>query len=96
MGHRLTFVDCFYPIIPQPHYTAASLYRSAKPHAEVQIKQPSEEARAVLLRLGSKRLGEPDSRVQSHLNSFDQIETLDILIDHILDVESRGEHLSLT
>ena len=62
--------------------------------AEGRFEGKTEEARGVLLRLGSKRFGEPDSRVQAYLNTVDQIETLDLLIDRILDVESWGELLS--
>ena len=61
---------------------------------EGQSEGRTEEARAVLLRLGSKRFGAPDAGVQAAINTVDQIETLDLLIDRILDVESWGELLN--
>lgn len=54
-------------------------------------KGKTEEARALLLRLGSKRFGPPDAATQAAITVTAEIERLELLIDRILDVESWAE-----
>ncbi|HLK58254.1 MAG TPA: DUF4351 domain-containing protein [Chthonomonadaceae bacterium] len=48
----------------------------------------AEEARAILLRLGSKRFGTPNPATLSEVERLDEIATLEVLIEQILEVES--------
>lgn len=74
----------------------SSTYQEIKNEGRVegQSEGRTAEARAVLLRLGSKRFGAPTTPVQAAIDALDQIETLDLLIDRILDVESWAELLN--
>ena len=54
----------------------------------------AEEARAILLRLGHKRFGDPNPAIQAVLEGLSEVETLETLIDQILEVESWGDLLN--
>jgi predicted transposase YdaD len=53
-----------------------------------------EEARRLLLLLGSERFGPPDARVQAALDAMDAVEPLERLSQHLLKVESWEELLA--
>ena len=65
----------------------------AKGKAEGLTEGQVKEARSVLLRLGSKRFGAPNARVQAIVESIGSMARLDELIDRILEAESWEELL---
>ena len=57
-------------------------------------KTTAEEAKALLLRLGSKRFGVPDASSQAALTAVTSLEALEQLADRLLEVESWQELLA--
>ena len=53
----------------------------------------AEEARSLLMRLGSKRYGTPDAATQSALDAILSLERLELLVERLLEVESWQELL---
>jgi predicted transposase YdaD len=53
-----------------------------------------EEARAILLRQGTKRFGTPSDQIRAALAGITQIERLEVLTERLLDVESWDELLA--
>jgi hypothetical protein len=53
-----------------------------------------EEARAILLRLGTRRFGEPPDQTRAALEGITEIERLEALSERLLDVESWDELLA--
>jgi hypothetical protein len=53
-----------------------------------------DEARTILLGLGRKRLGEPDSQVQSRIEAMSQLDRLNHLLDRILDAKTWADLLA--
>jgi hypothetical protein len=47
-----------------------------------------------LLHLGSKKLGQPDERVQSRRDAIDELDRLNALLEQILNVSSWVEMLA--
>ena len=47
-----------------------------------------EEARNLLLRLGTKRFGEPGKSVRARIEAISQIEALEQLVERTVDVEA--------
>ncbi len=62
----------------------------AQGYAEGEIK----EARKLLLRLGRKRLGEPDATVLSIVQSSTSLERLEHLLERLFEVETWVELLA--
>lgn len=53
----------------------------------------AEEARSILLLLGTKRFGQPDTQTQASLNAITSLERLEQLIERAVEVESWQELL---
>ena len=53
----------------------------------------AEEARALLLRMGSKRFGVPDDQVKAALEAIESLDRLEALADRLLEVETWQEFL---
>jgi len=51
------------------------------------VKGEAKEARNSLLRLGRKKLGDPDERVLAQLADLDDLDRLRLLLDGLLDAE---------
>jgi hypothetical protein len=66
----------------------------AKGRVEGQIQGRAEEARDVLLRLGRKKLGQPDEGVRTQVATIDDVDRLNALLERILDVSSWSELLT--
>jgi predicted transposase YdaD len=54
--------------------------------AEGEIKGRAKEAQRLLLRLGRKRLGDPDATVEAAVRTIADVERLELLIDRIDEV----------
>jgi predicted transposase YdaD len=54
----------------------------------------AEEARQLLLRLGRKRLGEPEATVEATVRAIDDLERLELLAERVSDVKSWPELLA--
>jgi predicted transposase YdaD len=67
----------------------------AKGRAEGEAKGAVEEARHALLRLGRKKLGEPEERVLSLLADLGDLERLNLLLEGLLDAACWDDLLSL-
>ncbi len=67
----------------------------AKGRAEGEAKGRAEEALEALLHVGSKRLGQPDERVQRRLNAIDDLSRLNNLLGRILGVSSWDKLLAV-
>ena len=59
----------------------------AEGEAKGEAKGAVKAARNTLLRLGRKKLGEPDQRVLSQLAELDDLDRLQLLIEGVLDAE---------
>jgi hypothetical protein len=55
---------------------------------ELFIMGRAEEARAILIRLGSKRFGEPDDDTEARVAALSNIDRLEDLIDRVFEVAS--------
>ena len=66
----------------------------AEGEAKGEIKGRIAEARAILLRLGTKRLGTPPSAMQEKLENIKTLEYLELLTDRILQVETWSDLLA--
>jgi predicted transposase YdaD len=66
----------------------------ARGRAEGEAEGAVEEARHALLRLGRKKLGEPDERVLSLLANLGDLERLNLLLEGLLDAARWDELLS--
>ncbi len=64
-----------------------------KGREEGRVEGREEEARAVLLRIGTKRFGAPEDQVRTAMEAIDSLETLEALIDRLLEVETWQELL---
>jgi hypothetical protein len=53
-----------------------------------------EEARAILLRQGTRRFGAPSDTIQVRIDGITAIEELELLLDRLLDVENWDELLA--
>lgn len=62
--------------------------------AEGRVEGRIEEARDMLLRLGRKRLGQPDERVQATIQAITSRERLEELSERLLDVTTWQELLA--
>lgn len=58
---------------------------------EGEARGASQEARRVLLRMGRKRLGEPTVPMLAAVNAVDDVETLETMIERVLEVENWHE-----
>jgi hypothetical protein len=56
----------------------------------------AEEARDALLRLGTKKLGPPDPRIQAEIATIDDLDRLNGLLERLLDVSGWDELLTST
>jgi hypothetical protein len=65
----------------------------AKGRAEGEAKGRSAEAKAILLRLGRKRFGDPDTATVAALEAITDLAYLESLSDRVLDVGSWQELL---
>jgi hypothetical protein len=85
-GDRLVLID---PATGEEigDYTAVSQGR-----AEAETQGRLTEAREAVLRLGRKKLGQPDERIQQVIDSMNDLDRLNGLLERILDV-SRWEEL---
>lgn len=72
-------------------YQALLARGEAKGKAEGEARGRAEEARAIILRLGRKRLGEPSAEAQSALNSITAPQALEELAERLLEVENWDE-----
>ena len=61
--------------------------------AKGEAKGKAEEARAILLRIGSKRFGAPDAEVQAAIAAIEPLDELERLVDRLLEAESWFELL---
>jgi hypothetical protein len=61
---------------------------------EGRVEGRVEEARAILLRQGTKRFGPPTPQAQAALEAIIAIDRLELLSERLLDVESRHELLA--
>ena len=59
-----------------------------------EAKGAAKEARTILLRQGSKRLGLPDERTSERIAEITELDRLHVLLDRILDVSSWDELLA--
>jgi hypothetical protein len=66
----------------------------ARGRAEGEARGRAEEARKILLRQGRKRLGQPDESVFERIAVISDLDRLDLLLDHLLDVASWDELLA--
>jgi hypothetical protein len=66
----------------------------AEGRAEGRAEGAAEEARQTLLRLGRKKLGQPDERVEAEIAAMTDREQLDQLLDRVLDVSTWDELLT--
>jgi len=66
----------------------------SKGEAKGRAEGATEEARRNLFRLGSKKLGQPDARVEAQIAAITDRERLDQLLDRVLDVSSWDELLA--
>jgi hypothetical protein len=66
----------------------------ARGRAEGEVRGRAEEARKILLRQGRKRLGQPDESVLERIAAISDLDRLDLLLDHLLDVASWDELLA--
>jgi predicted transposase YdaD len=66
----------------------------AKGEAKGEVKGAVNEARKILLRQGSKRLGPPDEQISGRIAEITEQDRLDVLLDRILDVASWDELLA--
>jgi predicted transposase YdaD len=57
-----------------------------KGRAEGEIKGRAEEARRLLLRLGRKHLGDPDTTVEAAVRSIPDVERLEQLLERISEI----------
>lgn len=73
---------------PEPEAGALSVE-----FAELFIMGRAEEARAILIRLGSKRFGEPDDDTEARIAALSNIDRLEDLIDRVFEVASWDELL---
>ena len=62
--------------------------------AEGEARGRAEEARRVLLRLGSRRLGQPDATASEALAELADVERIERMIDRALDAPSWDEVLA--
>jgi hypothetical protein len=63
--------------------------------AEGEAKGRFEEAKRILLRLGTKRFGPPDARVQAALEAVGNVEGVERLTDRVLDATGWDELLAV-
>jgi len=63
--------------------------------AEGKAEGKAEGERRLLLRLGTKRLGEPDAQTRTVIESITSLQRLDELADRLLDVETWQELLEV-
>lgn len=56
--------------------------------AEGEIKGRADEARRLLLRLGRKRMGDPDATVEANVRAITDVERLELLAERISEVAS--------
>jgi len=63
----------------------------ARGEAKGEARGRAEEARAIILRLGRKRLGEPSAEAQNALNALTTPKRLEELAERLLEVESWEE-----
>ncbi len=54
-----------------------------------------EEARRILLRLGRKRMGEPDATIEAIVRATNDLKRLELLVERIFDVKSWPELLAM-
>ena len=66
----------------------------AKGEAKGEARGKTEEARTLLLRLGTKRFGSPDETVQTAIERLDVLEQLERLLDRLLETENWSELLN--
>ena len=60
----------------------------AKGRAEGEASGRAEEARQTLLNLGSKKLGQPDPRIEATLAAIADVDRLNALLERLLDVSN--------
>ncbi len=63
---------------------------------EGKLEGKLEEARAIILRLGRRRFGEPDSSLLSKLESIEAIERLEEITDRLITAVSWNEAIGET
>ena len=61
---------------------------------EGEAKGRADEARAVLLRLGTLRSGQPDEEIQKSIEAIQDVETIELLLERLLKTESWKELLA--
>jgi hypothetical protein len=66
----------------------------AKGEAKGRAFGAAAEARDILLRLGRKRLGQPDEQVLAQIGAISDRDRLELLLDRILDASSWAELLA--
>jgi predicted transposase YdaD len=66
----------------------------AKGRVEGRVEGRVDEARAAILRLGSKRFGQGDEGVRKKIEAIDDIDQLNFLLDRILDTSTWDELLA--
>ena len=75
-------------------YQAILAEGRAEGEARGEARGKADEARRLLLRIGSKRLGPPDAQAEAAIAALDSVERLEQMADRLLEVESWNELLA--
>jgi|SRR5271165_484091 len=88
------FIKALRPLWVSSTYQAILEEGRAEGLAEVRAEGRTEEAKRILKRLGSRRLGKPEPRIEAEIDAITDLEKLEQLSDRVLEVTDWEELLA--
>jgi predicted transposase YdaD len=82
------------PSVYQDIFAKGEVMGEARGEAKGRVEGRVDEARAAILRLGSKKFGEGDEGIRKKIEAIDDIDQLNFVLDRIFDTSTWDELLS--